>query len=154
MNEMLNEKNNIMEEKMNKLFVGKVVKSYKAMTKETAKIFGWKKRPYVIYFTDNSFLIPISDAEMNEGGSMEMKNIVDYSKTFFDSSEFDYNYEVGKNELVGAEIQYIRYLTEGEMNTHDFTRKTLVIIFDNCYIIPYKDNEKNDAGFWTSNLLI
>ena len=53
-----------------KYLIGKEIKTIRYMTEEETKEWGWYKRPLVIYFTDNSFIIPQSDDEGNDGGSI------------------------------------------------------------------------------------
>ena len=50
--------------------IGKEIKEIRYMTKEEIEEWGWYKRPLVIFFTDNSFIIPQSDDEGNDGGAL------------------------------------------------------------------------------------
>lgn len=44
------------------------------MTDAEAHKFGWFKRPLVIQLDDNTFIIPQSDDEGNDGGAMALIN--------------------------------------------------------------------------------
>lgn len=54
----------------NKYLKGKTIKNVSWLGDKDMKELMWYKRPVVIEFTDGSFLIPQSDDEGNDGGSM------------------------------------------------------------------------------------
>tara|TARA_R110000851_G_scaffold296023_2_gene451064 strand:- start:14787 stop:15026 length:240 start_codon:yes stop_codon:yes gene_type:complete len=53
-----------------KYLIGKKIEEIRYMTEEEMKEWGWYKRPLIIFFTDNSFIIPQSDDEGNNGGAL------------------------------------------------------------------------------------
>lgn len=54
----------------NKYLKGKTIKSVKWLGNKDMENLMWYKRPVVIEFTDGTILIPQSDDEGNDGGSM------------------------------------------------------------------------------------
>lgn len=54
----------------NKYLKGKTIKEVTWLSDGDMKNIGWYKRPVMIHFTDGSFVIPQSDDEGNDGGSM------------------------------------------------------------------------------------
>jgi|TARA_B100001093_G_scaffold519811_1_gene610661 hypothetical protein len=54
----------------NKYLKGKTIKSVKWLGDKDMENLMWYKRPVVIEFTDGTILIPQSDDEGNDGGSM------------------------------------------------------------------------------------
>lgn len=63
--------------KFNKQLKGKTIKQITWLTDKEMETLMWYKRPIVIEFTDGSFLIPMSDDEGNDGGSMHYQNGTD-----------------------------------------------------------------------------
>jgi hypothetical protein len=61
--------------KFDKLLRGKKINSCRYMTREEADQFGWYKRPLIIVFTDESYIILQSDDEGNEGGAAFYEDI-------------------------------------------------------------------------------
>jgi hypothetical protein len=57
-------------EQFNKYLKGKTIKEVTWLGDEDMKNMMWYKRPVIIHFTDGSFVIPQSDDEGNDGGSM------------------------------------------------------------------------------------
>lgn len=57
-------------EKFNQMLRGKTIKNVSWLGDKDMEQLMWYKRPVVIEFTDGSFLIPQSDDEGNDGGSM------------------------------------------------------------------------------------
>ena len=56
--------------KFNKYLKGKTIKNVSWLGEEDMETLMWYKRPVVIEFTDGSILIPKSDDEGNDGGSL------------------------------------------------------------------------------------
>ena len=54
----------------NKYLKGKTIKEVTWLSDGDMESIGWDKRPVMIHFTDGSFVIPQSDDEGNDGGSM------------------------------------------------------------------------------------
>lgn len=54
----------------NKYLKGKTIKEVTWLSKKDMETMMWYKRPVIIHFTDGSFVIPQSDDEGNDGGSM------------------------------------------------------------------------------------
>ena len=52
--------------KFDKLLRGKKINSCRYMTREEADQFGWYKRPLIIVFTDESYIILQSDDEVTK----------------------------------------------------------------------------------------
>ena len=52
------------------LLVGKTIQSVFYLGAGDMENMGWYKRPVVIQFTDGTFIIPQSDDEGNDGGSI------------------------------------------------------------------------------------
>ena len=63
--------------------IGKTIKYIRYMTSKESENFGYYKRPLIIYFDDNSILIPQSDDEGNDGGSMWHSGKVPDQQTVF-----------------------------------------------------------------------
>lgn len=61
--------------KFDKLLRGKKIDSCRYMTREEADQFGWYKRPLIIMFTDESYIILQSDDEGNDGGAALYEDI-------------------------------------------------------------------------------
>lgn len=61
-------------EKFNDLLKGKTIKEVTLLGDADMDALMWYKRPVMIWFTDGSFLIPMSDDEGNDGGSMHYQN--------------------------------------------------------------------------------
>jgi hypothetical protein len=61
--------------KFDKLLKGKKIDSCRYMTREEADQFGWYKRPLIITFTDESYIILQSDDEGNDGGAALYEDI-------------------------------------------------------------------------------
>jgi hypothetical protein len=53
-----------------KTLVGKTIKGTRYMTDAEMNQFGWYKKPLIIVFTDNSYIIPQMDDEGNDGGAI------------------------------------------------------------------------------------
>ena len=53
-----------------KKLVGKTIKHVRYMTDDEMEDFMWYRNPVVITFTDGTILVPQSDDEGNDGGSM------------------------------------------------------------------------------------
>ena len=58
------------EADINKFLKGKTIKGVEYLTQKEADDSMWYSRPVVIVFTDGSYIIPMSDDEGNDGGSM------------------------------------------------------------------------------------
>ena len=58
------------ETDINKSLKGKTIKTVRYMSEAETKDAMWDNRPVVIFFTDNSYIIPMSDDEGNNGGAM------------------------------------------------------------------------------------
>ena len=56
--------------KFNKYLKGKTIKNITWLGDKDMENLMWYKKPVVIHFTDGSILIPQSDDEGNDGGSM------------------------------------------------------------------------------------
>lgn len=56
--------------KFNKQLKGKTIDRVRFLGDEDMEILDWSNRPVVITFTDGSFIIPQSDDEGNDGGSI------------------------------------------------------------------------------------
>jgi hypothetical protein len=56
--------------KFNEYLKGKTIKEVTWMGEKDKETMMWYKRPVIIHFTDGSFVIPQSDDEGNDGGSM------------------------------------------------------------------------------------
>ena len=54
----------------NKYLQGKTIKKVTWLGDKDMETLMWYKRPVMIHFTDGSFVIPQSDDEGNDGGSM------------------------------------------------------------------------------------
>lgn len=54
----------------NKYLKGKTIKEVTWLSEKDMETMMWYKRPVMIHFTDGSFVIPQSDDEGNDGGSM------------------------------------------------------------------------------------
>lgn len=54
-----------------KVLVGKKIKQARYMTEAEAEEFGWYSRGIVIFFEDGSHIIPMSDDEGNDAGSVD-----------------------------------------------------------------------------------
>lgn len=54
----------------NKYLKGKTIKEVTWLNEKDMENMMWYKRPVMIHFTDGSFVIPQSDDEGNDGGSM------------------------------------------------------------------------------------
>jgi len=54
----------------NKYLKGKTIKKVTWLSEKDMENMMWYKRPVIIHFTDGSFVIPQSDDEGNDGGSM------------------------------------------------------------------------------------
>lgn len=54
----------------NKYLKGKTIKEVTWLSEKDMENMMWYKRPVIIHFTDGSFVIPQSDDEGNDGGSM------------------------------------------------------------------------------------
>lgn len=52
--------------------VGKTIKSIRCMNDKEMEIFGWYKRPVIILLSDNTFIVPQSDDEGNDGGAIAL----------------------------------------------------------------------------------
>lgn len=61
-------------EKFNDLLKGKTIKEVTWLGDADKDALMWYKRPVMIWFTDGSFLIPMSDDEGNDGGSMHYQD--------------------------------------------------------------------------------
>ena len=57
--------------RMTKALVGKKIVSTRYMTIEEARESGWCKQPLLIQLEDGLTIIPLSDDEGNDGGSLE-----------------------------------------------------------------------------------
>ena len=55
--------------------VGKKITEARYLTEEEAEQNGWDKRPLVIFFNDDTYLIPQSDDEGNSGGALNLISI-------------------------------------------------------------------------------
>lgn len=58
------------EADINKFLKGKTIKGVEYLTQKEADDSMWYSRPVVIVFTDGSYIIPMSDDEGNDGGSL------------------------------------------------------------------------------------
>jgi hypothetical protein len=56
--------------KFNEYLKGKTIKEVEWVGNNDMKNLMWYKRPVIIHFTDGSFVIPMSDDEGNDGGSL------------------------------------------------------------------------------------
>ena len=54
----------------NKYLKGKTIRTVEWLSEGDKENLMWYKRPVIIHFTDGSFIIPMSDDEGNDGGSM------------------------------------------------------------------------------------
>lgn len=52
--------------------VGKTIKSIRYMNDREMEMFGWYKRPVIILLSDNTFVVPQSDDEGNDGGAIAL----------------------------------------------------------------------------------
>jgi len=52
--------------------VGKTIKSIRYMNDSEMEMFGWYKRPVIILLSDNTFVVPQSDDEGNDGGAIAL----------------------------------------------------------------------------------
>ena len=57
-------------EKFNQYLKGKTIRTVEWLSDGDMENMMWYKRPVIIHFTDGSFVIPQSDDEGNDGGSM------------------------------------------------------------------------------------
>jgi hypothetical protein len=57
-------------EKLFKKLVGKKISSIRYMTKDECEALGFHKSSVIIRLDDGTWLIPIADDEMNDGGSL------------------------------------------------------------------------------------
>jgi hypothetical protein len=57
-------------EKLFKQLVGKKIASLRYMTKDECEVLGFHKSSIIIRLDDGTWLIPIADDEMNDGGSL------------------------------------------------------------------------------------
>jgi hypothetical protein len=60
----------VWNKKVKEFLVGKTIKSVRYMTDAEMEDFMWYKKPVIIDFTDGSYMIPQSDDEGNNGGSL------------------------------------------------------------------------------------
>jgi hypothetical protein len=58
------------EKRFNDQLKGKTIKKVEWLRKPDMENLMWYKRPVMIHFTDGSFIIPMSDDEGNDGGSL------------------------------------------------------------------------------------
>ncbi len=58
------------EKRFNGQLKGKTIKNVEWLSKPDMEGLMWYKRPVMIHFTDGSFIIPMSDDEGNDGGSL------------------------------------------------------------------------------------
>ena len=68
-------KSNHMEEFIKNLesqLVGKSIKCIRYMNEREMEMFGWYKRPVIILLNDDTFIIPQSDDEGNDGGAIAL----------------------------------------------------------------------------------
>tara|TARA_R100001594_G_scaffold149610_2_gene207938 strand:+ start:1908 stop:2198 length:291 start_codon:yes stop_codon:yes gene_type:complete len=72
--EELNEYLASFENQMRVKLVGRKIVEVRYLTKEESDSFGWSYQPLVIYFDDSKILIPSSDEEMNNGGSLILQD--------------------------------------------------------------------------------
>lgn len=56
--------------KFNEYLRGKTIRTVEWLSDGDMENMMWYKRPVIIHFTDGSFVIPQSDDEGNDGGSM------------------------------------------------------------------------------------
>ena len=56
--------------KFNEYLKGKTIKEVTFLSDGDIENMMWYKRPVIIHFTDGSFIIPQSDDEGNDGGSL------------------------------------------------------------------------------------
>lgn len=49
---------------------GKTIAEVRYMNDQEMINFGWTKKPLIIWFTDGSYIIPITDGEANEAGAI------------------------------------------------------------------------------------
>ena len=56
--------------KFNEYLKGKTIKEVTFLSDGDMENMMWYKRPVIIHFTDGSFIIPQSDDEGNDGGSL------------------------------------------------------------------------------------
>lgn len=61
-------------EKLFKQLVGKKIASIRYMTRDECEALGFHKSSVIIRLDDGTWLIPIADDEMNDGGSMLVVN--------------------------------------------------------------------------------
>jgi hypothetical protein len=61
--------------KFNKYLKGKTIERVSFLGDEDMDDMGWSSRPVVITFTDGSIIIPQSDDEGNDGGSIFYQDI-------------------------------------------------------------------------------
>jgi len=61
---------NYMLGKAEDLLVGRTIVSVRLMTDDEMRHFGWKKRSVVIELDDSTRLVPSTDDEMNDAGSL------------------------------------------------------------------------------------
>ena len=61
--------------RFDKLLRGKKINSCRYMTREEADQFGWYKRPLIIVFSDESYIILQSDDEGNDGGAAMYEDV-------------------------------------------------------------------------------
>lgn len=52
--------------------VGKSIISIRYMNDREMEMFGWYKRPVIILLNDNTFIVPQSDDEGNDGGAIAL----------------------------------------------------------------------------------
>jgi hypothetical protein len=52
--------------------VGKSIKCIRYMNEREMEMFGWYKRPVIILLNDDTFIIPQSDDEGNDGGAIAL----------------------------------------------------------------------------------
>lgn len=52
-----------------------------------------------------------------------------------------------ESQLVGKTIKSIRYMSDKEMSAWEWNKRPIIIILsDNTFIIPQRDDEGNDGG--------
>ena len=52
--------------------VGKSIKSIRYMNDAEMEMFGWNSKPIIILLNDNTFVVPQSDDEGNDGGAIAL----------------------------------------------------------------------------------
>lgn len=67
---------------------GKTIAYVRRMTDEELECFHYSGNPVIIFFTDNSYLMPLSDEEGNDVGAIEWVSSKDENKTLHRSPRY------------------------------------------------------------------